>query len=74
VAAYESSSHHLAEYLRFLENEENQGVYAVPDFLFACYSQADFQERINEDPIALADRLAPRLHFDPDGKKFRISK
>jgi hypothetical protein len=36
--------------LGILPTEENQDVYAVPDFLFACYSQADFQERIHGGP------------------------
>jgi transposase len=37
-------------------------------------SVADFQDRINQDAIALADRLALKLHLDPDVEKLRISK
>ena len=37
-------------------------------------SVADFQDQINQDPIALADRLALKLHLDPDVEKLRISK
>ena len=36
-------------------------------------SVADFQDRINQDPIALADRLALKTHLDPDIEKLRIS-
>ena len=36
-------------------------------------SVADFQDRINQDAIALADRLALKLHLDPDIEKLRIS-
>jgi transposase len=37
-------------------------------------SVADFQERINQDPITLADRLALKLQLDPAVEKLRISK
>jgi len=37
-------------------------------------SVAAFEERINQDAIALADRLALKLHLDPDVEKLRISK
>jgi transposase len=37
-------------------------------------SVADFQERANQDPIALADRLALKLRLDPAVEKLRISK
>jgi len=32
------------------------------------------QERINEDAIALAGRLALKLHLDPNVEKLRISQ
>jgi transposase len=37
-------------------------------------SVADFQDKINQDPIALADRLALKTELDPDVEKLRISK
>jgi transposase len=37
-------------------------------------SVADFQDTINQDPIALADRLALKMQLDPDVEKLRISK
>jgi transposase len=35
---------------------------------------ADFQDKINQDPIALADRLALKTQFDPDLEKLWIPK
>ena len=37
-------------------------------------SVADFQDKINQDPIALADRLALKTQLDPDVEKLRIPK
>jgi transposase len=37
-------------------------------------SVADFQDTINQDPIALADRLALKMQLDPDVEKLRIPK
>ena len=37
-------------------------------------SGADFHDTINQDPIALADRLALKMQLDPDVEKLRISK
>jgi transposase len=37
-------------------------------------SVADFQDRINEDAVALADRLALKLNLDPNVEKLRSSK
>ena len=37
-------------------------------------SVADFQDTINQDPIALADRLALKMQLDPNVEKLRIPK
>jgi hypothetical protein len=37
-------------------------------------SVADFQDKINQDPIALADRLALKLQINPAVEKLRIPK
>ena len=34
---------------------------------------AEFQARINQDPIALADRLALKEHLNPTEERLRIS-
>jgi transposase len=35
---------------------------------------AEFQDRANQDPVTLADRLALKLHLDPAQEKLRTSK
>ena len=37
-------------------------------------SVANFQDKINQNPIALADRLALKTQLDPDVEKLRIPK
>jgi hypothetical protein len=54
------------------EDVTYQHCHASLDALEA--SVADFQECINQDPIALADRLALKLHLDPTVEKLRIPK
>ncbi len=45
--------------------------HATLDHLDRCV--AAFQDRVNQDPIALADRLALKHHLDPDQEKRRLS-
>ncbi len=47
---------------------------ATPALIDLETSVADFQDTINQDPIALADRLALKTQLDPDVEKLRISK
>jgi transposase len=54
------------------EDVTDQHCHASLDDLEA--SVAEFQDRVNHDPFALADRLALKLHLDPDEEKLRTSK